>query len=43
MDDTPCPACLSAPCAVIDRRITEHGLRITFECDRCEHVWDVVF
>ncbi|WP_277521060.1 MULTISPECIES: hypothetical protein [Natrinema] len=43
MPDTLCPECLSSPCDVTDRAVTDDGLRTTFECQHCGHVWVVVF
>lgn len=43
MDNVACPSCSEKTGGMSERQSIESGLKVTFECDGCGHIWDVVF
>ena len=43
MDDATCPSCKESVGQVRERTVVEDGVKVSFECDDCDHEWKVVF
>lgn len=43
LEDVACPACGENTGQSTEREALNCGLLVSYECEQCGHVWDVVF